>query len=478
MVIARKIAYNVVVSSVSKVLSTVLALVAIGLITRYLGKGGFGNYATVLAFLSFFSAVADLGLNQVSTREISRPGANEAKTIGNVFALRVVVSAIVLLLSPVVIFFFPYPLEVKQAVVIIAASFLFSSTYQVLNGVFQKNLAMDKVAVSELAGRVLQVGIIILAVQLKLGFLWIVSSLFFYMVLSFLMVFFWSKKYIRFNLRFDFDYWKNFLKESYPLGLAAIVTFVYFKMDTILLSVMKGSTDTGIYNVAYKVVENITFFPSMVVGLIFPIMSRSIFSDKKEFRQIADKTFKVFWVFVVPLIVGVLFLAEGIVGIIGGSGFSESAGILRVLVFALACIFFSNFSNAILIAGNKQKKLMFVLALAAVFNVAANLFFIPLYSYNAAAIISFATELFVAVASFRIVAKEVGYFPAARNLKGIFGAGAVMAIFLFFLRSRGFFITAILGTLVYFFFLWIFRALKTEELTSIIRRGEENTSAI
>ena len=57
MVIARKIAYNVVVSGASKVLSTILALVAIGFITRYLGTEGFGNYAIVLAFLSFFAMI-------------------------------------------------------------------------------------------------------------------------------------------------------------------------------------------------------------------------------------------------------------------------------------------------------------------------------------------------------------------------------------------------------------------------------------
>ena len=54
MVIARKIAYNVLVSSISKILATVLALVSIGLITRYLGKDGFGNYSTVIAFFAFF----------------------------------------------------------------------------------------------------------------------------------------------------------------------------------------------------------------------------------------------------------------------------------------------------------------------------------------------------------------------------------------------------------------------------------------
>ena len=83
--VAKKIAYNVVFSAVAKVLSTILALVGIGFITRYLGKEGFGDYATVLAFFSFFGAIADLGLYSISVREISREGADEKKIMGNVF---------------------------------------------------------------------------------------------------------------------------------------------------------------------------------------------------------------------------------------------------------------------------------------------------------------------------------------------------------------------------------------------------------
>ena len=77
MILAQKIVYNVVFNTVTKLLSTVLALVSIGFMTRYLGRDGFGDYATVLAFFSFFSALLDLGLYSVTTREISRKGADE-----------------------------------------------------------------------------------------------------------------------------------------------------------------------------------------------------------------------------------------------------------------------------------------------------------------------------------------------------------------------------------------------------------------
>ena len=69
----RKIAYNIIFNSLMKVVTTVvLSLVSIRLITGYLGKEGFGDYSTILAFFAFFSAIADLGIGSITAREIAR----------------------------------------------------------------------------------------------------------------------------------------------------------------------------------------------------------------------------------------------------------------------------------------------------------------------------------------------------------------------------------------------------------------------
>jgi O-antigen/teichoic acid export membrane protein len=470
MAVARKIAYNVAFSSASKVLSTILALVSIGFITRYLGKEGFGSYATVLAFLSFFTAFFDLGLYTISTREISRPGADAGKIISHIFSLRIVTSLFVLIVAPIVVFFFPYPREVKEGILIIAAAFLFSSTYQILIGVFQKNLAMDKVSLSELLGKVIQVGAIIAAIKLKLGFNWIMASILLNMIASFIMVYFWSKKYIRLKLSLDVHYWKGFLRESLPMGISALIVFVYFKIDTILLSLMQSSAEVGIYNVAYKVIENITFFPGMIVGLIMPIMAQNVFHNKERFKDISDKTFKVFIVMVIPLVVATLFLSGGIVRLIGGAGFADSAGTLRVLIFSLAFIFFGSFFNAIMVAANLQKKLMYILGLAAVFNVTLNIILIPKFSYMGAAYVAVFTELFVAAAVAYFVIKNLGYFPRVEKASKLILSGIIMAVFLFVFRNTNFFLQAVGSTGVYAASLWIFKVIATEEIKSLISK--------
>jgi len=468
MILARKIAYNVVFNSVAKILSTILALVSIGFITRYLGRDGFGDYATILAFFSFFSAILDLGLYQVATREISRKDADEKKIIGSVFTLRLVSSLVVLIIAPILILFLPYSQEVKNGILIIAVAYIASSSYMVLNGIFQKNLRMDKVATTELIGKIIQVAFIFLAVMNNWGFTAIILSLLINMVFAFFLVLFLSRKYVKFSLNFNLEYWKKFLKMSLPMGISAFVTFLYFKMDTIILSILKGSEAVGIYNMAYKIIENITFFPAMIIGLVLPLFSMYIFTDKKSFKKIADKIAKIFFLIIVPLVVGVLFLSEDIINIIGGSDFVISANVLRLLIFALAFIFFGHFFNTILLSANLQGKLMKVLAFCAAFNIGLNLVLIPAYSYTGAAIVSVATELLVVVLTAYLTIRHVKYKFSAKGWEKIILSGVAMSVFLFVFKEYNFFVIAIGSALVYACFLWLSRAITTEELKSVM----------
>lgn len=469
--VARKIAYNVVFNTMAKTFSTALALVGIGFITRYLGESGFGDYATVLAFFAFFSAIADLGLYSIATREISRNEKEAENIIGNVFSLRIIISIAVLALTPILIGFLPYEDNLKIGIMLSAVAFVFSSSYMVLNGIFQKHLAMDKVAIAELIGKVIQVGVIGLAVKFDLGFKIVVLAMVLAMVSNFVLVLLLSRRYLKFRLKFDFHYWKKFLKMSLPMGISVIITFFYFKMDTILLSVMQESRDVGIYNAGYKIIETMTFFPSMIVGLTLPLTSKYIFSNKEKFQKISDKTFKIFVLLIVPIAVGALFLADEIIEIIGGgNGFEESANVLRVLIFALMFVFFGNFFNNILIAGNLQKRLMKALFFCAVFNVGANLIFIPLYSYMGSAIISVITEGLVVIFTSYIAFKYLEYKPKDVGVMRFIAAGAIMALFLYIFSDLNFFLLAALSAIVYFIALYFTKAIQKEELMMIIKK--------
>jgi O-antigen/teichoic acid export membrane protein len=479
MALAQKIAYNVVIVSILKVASTVLlSLFSIRLITGYLGQEGFGHYATVLAFFAFFSAIADLGIGMISVREISREHADEKRILGNVLSLRILSSFCIFFLSPGLIFFFDYPTELKEGILIAAFAIVFSTMSLVLNGIFQKRVAMHQVAMIEFIGKVLQVSFIVFAVASNLGFLTIVSAILVSMGFNAVTVFLMSRRHISFPLRFEAAYWKEFLRESYPMGVTAIITFLYFKFDTILLSLLRSAADVGIYNVAYKVMENLIFFPAMLAGLIIPLLSKYLTADRQKFDMIAAKTFKVFFLIVIPVVIGTLFLAKDIILIVSGSDFLASADVLRVLIFSLTFIFFGHFFNMILLVSGAQRKLMWALSSAAIFNIVVNLFLIPRFSYMGSALSSALTEMFVVGITASIAFRHIGYRPPFSGLSPIFFAGIGMAAWIAAFHGEiPFFLLGVSAVSVYGGLLWLFRGVTREEI-DIILSGRRHRSPI
>jgi O-antigen/teichoic acid export membrane protein len=473
MAVAKKIAYNVALNSTLKVFSTVvLSLFSIRLITEYLGQDGFGMYATVLAFFSLFSAVIDLGLGPVTAREISREGAKEAEILGKVISLRLISSLALALLSPVLIYFFHYSAELKIGILFAACATVFSTFSYVLNGVFQKRLIMDKIAFVELGGKLLQVALVWFFVKQDLGFLFITSTILASLVFNALLAYTLSRRYIIFHFSWDVSFWKKFLKESLPMGATAIITFAYFKFDTILLSVWQPAGEVGIYNVAYKIIENLVFFPAMLVGLILPLLSRYIYTNREYFEEIAGKTSKVFLVLLTPLVIGTWFLAPHIVQIISGGGFEESVPVLRILIFALACIFFGNYFNMILIVSNAQKKLMTALFLIACTNIVMNIILIPRYSYLGTAYTSLVTELLVVIVTGALVYKHIGYVPSFEHFGRIMFSGALMIAAFMFLPKDSFFVTGFIASVTYVATLACVKAINLREVKSIFASSE------
>lgn len=467
--IAKKITYNVIVNSLAKVASIALALIAIGMLTRYLGTDGFGKYTTMLAFFAFFGAIGDFGLYTIATREISREGADESYILSRIFTLRTSISLLITAGVAIGVWFLPYENDVRISILIAAVAFIFSSSYGLLNGLFQKHIAMDRVALAELSGKILQVGIIMYAITAQLSFVFVASSLLVTTLWSFLLVFWMARRWVHLTVTIDFPFWRSFLKESAPIGITAIVTFLYFKCDTILLSFLQNQHDVGIYGAAYKIIETIIFFPAMIIGLVFPLLSRYVFTNTQMFNIIANTILKIFIIILIPIVIALIALADPIIRIVGGTEFTASVPVLRILSFTLIFIFFGQLFTSIAIVASQQKKLMYIQCAAAIGNIIANFVFITFFSYIGAAYTSIATEFFVAVAALLLIRTATPFLFASLRIGFILLAGALM-LALLLLSPFALIPTTIAATAAYVIALFVFRVITRNDILQLVSR--------
>jgi len=340
-----------------------------------------------------------------------------------------------------------------------------------LNGVFQKNVAIDKVAIAEFTGKLMQLGIVFVSIKKGLPFVWSVIAVVAAMITNFLLVFWFVKKYIKIHLQWDVKYWKSFLKKSLPLGISALATFLYFKVDAILLSFFQSDGDVGIYGVAYKVIETLIFFPAMVTGLIFPLLSRYIFADVEKFHEIVKSAIKFFAVVVIPGTIGLFFLSPLAISVIGGEQFVDAVGVLQVISFTLIGIFFGHLFMGVAIAANLQKALMKILLVTAAINIALNVILIPKYSYYGAAYTSVVTELFVMCAVLWLIASKTPFRLDIEKLWAyVLAAGAM--IFVFMVGFGSLLMTALIATLVYSMIIFGSGVITTNDLRAIRPRSK------
>lgn len=470
--LTQKIAYNAVFSAGARIIEVALALVIIGLTTRYLGDGGFGDYVIVVTFVYIFSVIADLGLYSIVVREISREGADEEKIVNNAFTLRFAAGFFILGSAFFVSLIFPYSEQVKYGIAVASIGYLVLSNTQVLIGVFQKHLVMDRVSVAEIIGRIVQLLFVWACVKLDLGFLYIISSVFLGAITSFALMLFFTSKYIKIKPRFDFGFWKKLLKQSYPLAVSAILVLIYFKLDTIFLSVMKTSEAVGVYGLSYKILENLIFFPAMLVGLTMPVMSRFIFTDKAKFRSIVQRTLNILLVAVIPMIFGTVLVSDKIIRLIGGSeGFSDSPAVLNILMIALGFIFLGALFSNIIIAANLQKRLAQIYFVGMVFNVITNFIFIPRYSYFGAAATTVVTELLVTILMVAVIYRALKFIPSFAVLLKALLASSLMALALYHFSYLNIFYLLILGAAVYLPAIYLLGGISKEEIERLMKKS-------
>lgn len=483
MTLSTKIAYNTIIQIISKIISTILGLIAVAVMTRYLGKFGFGQYTTIVTFLSFFGILADLGLTLVTVQMISQPGADENKILNNLFTLRLVSAIIFLGLAPLLVLFFPYDPIIKLGVAITSLSFLFIALNQILVGLFQKKLRMDKVSIAEVLSRIILIVGVIISVKLNFGLVGIMIATVLSSVISFILHFIFSWKFVRIKLSFNFFLWCEIIKKTWPLAITILFNLVYLKADTLILSLIKTQAEVGIYGAAYKVIDVLVTIPFMFAGIILPILTMSWAEKNVEyFKHILQKSFDFMIILTIPFLVGTQFTAKQIMILVAGKDFFESGAVLKILIMAAGIIFLGCMFSHAIIALNKQKKIIGAYIITSILALAGYLIFIPRFSYMGAAWVTIFSEFLIFSASVYYVWKYSKFLPNLKIFPKSLLASSVMAAFLYFLptlfyeSSLWLSITILLSVFIYFIFLYLFKGINKKDLKSLfVKPIKENS---
>ncbi|MBI2062649.1 MAG: flippase [Candidatus Yanofskybacteria bacterium] len=464
----QKISYNLGIATLSRGIIGGLSLVVVGILTRFLGPEGFGQYSAIFAYLYIFTAVADLGLHTFMVREISRisePG-EERKIASKIFTLRLLTVVSIIILADLLVFAFPYPLKVKLGVLIASLFSIGSSLAQVLTGIFQKYVRIYFVSFADILARFVQLGSLAILIKFETGLLWFVAVVVFSETVHLVLIYGFSRRMVKVKPMIDFVYFRHALKTAFPIAVSLVLVLIYFKLDTVMLSVMKPAQDVGIYSAAYKVLEAVIFLPAIYIGLVMPLLSRFAVKNRPEFIKTFKSAFNVVTIFALYFSVYIFLMSDWIVRAIGGGAFLEASPVLKILSFAILLIFFGNLGGNTIIALNLQRKAMWIYFTGAVINVGLNFLLIPEYSYFAAASTTVVTEIFITLAMFWLIHRSIKITVNKTLFAKTILAMTIIAVLMYPLTDS--FTKASLISLLYFPLLLALRVFTRADLREII----------
>lgn len=470
-----KIAKNTIIQFIGKIFSTLLGIIALSLIIRYLGQIGYGYYTTVLVFLQFFAILMDLGLYLTLIREISERPEKENWIFNNFFTLRIITSILFLSLAPIVVIFFPYPSIVKWGVALVAIDFLLSSLVQIFTALFQRRLAITKVMLAEFIGRVGHLIFIIIIIGLKGNLLAILSGSVLNMFINFILVYSFARPFIKINLHFDFSYWKKIIQRTWPIAVGIVFNLIYFKTDTLILSLLKPASDVGVYGAPYKFLEILATLPHLFLGLILPILTTTwVKKNLKEFKKIYQASFDFFAMIGTPLILGTLIIGTPVITLLAGSEFAVSGPILKILILATVLIFFGSLFNYFIVAIDQQKKILKYFIITSILSVIGYLIFIPRYSYYGAAWMTVFSEAFIALMSFWLGWRLTKIGLSLKIFLKIIPASVIMTLIIYWLKFLPVIPLILIGIFIYSLLLILFKAISFDFIKNIFTKAMIN----
>ena len=219
-----------------------------------------------------------------------------------------------------------------------------------------------------------------------------------------------------------------------------ILSTIYFRIDSILISLIKDQSEVGIYAIALRVLEAFQVVPLYFMNSVLPVLTRAMKESVEKAKTIISYSFDFLTALSVPLLVGAYILAYPIIFIVSNPGFLSRIGdgfygsdiALKYLMFALVFQFIGTLFSFVLLSLNKQSKILYINLGCVIFKIVMDLIFIPKFGFRGAAITSIVAEFLVmavgAIVAFKYFKYSFNFLTTAKIIFSALAMGFVVKL--------------------------------------------------
>jgi PST family polysaccharide transporter len=384
---------------VSRAIGDAGLLVYYLLLARTFGTAGIGDYSFAFAVASFLALGVGFGLKNLIVRRVSRdpeePGEIAATVLLTQTAFAIVLAAALVAVTRAV----GYSATLTGYLVL---AFLALSLFAIGVTFIAFLEAVGAMYLSALASLIQKGTIVALGVVLILGgaSLSTVMSAHVLAGAAYLIVgWWWARRHFgKFRLRYRPELARAVFIAALPFLATSALWEIYSRIDIVMLHVMHGDAETGLYASAYKLISAPLFVAALVGVAVFPTLARSAAEDRSEMNRVFRETMRA--LVVLGLAGGVLLITagDGLQVMLFGEEFAESGVLVRLMAPLFVLQFLMVPLWRVLLAMNRERTLLLLRVVSVGINVGLNLLLIPVYGAKGAVASSLISEGLLALA--------------------------------------------------------------------------------
>lgn len=416
----KRIARNTVSLSIAEFIGRIGHFLIFVYIARLMGKVIFGTFNFAYSFSLIAIVFADIGINYMLVREIAKRKEAVSAYVGNSFIIKAALSALTFMLIFIISRLANFSGSTSAIIYLLFGYMAFRSFCELLFTIFRAYEDMHYESAIKIINTIVLAGLASCLIYKGYGLIAVSAAYLVVQLLVFIATYFIIiRKFAAISFRFDLGTSRYIIKKASPFILGLLFASIYFYIDSILLSFMRGDAEVGLYSAAYNITLAILIIPGMYTNAIYPLLSKKFGSDSGFSRETAkfiyERSFKYLYFLGLPITVGIYSLAPRIIHIIYGGEYAGSVAALQLLSWYVFIKYLGFLTGIILSSMDKQHLRAGSQGFAAIANIAANLMLIPKYGIIGAGISTLLSEIILFVSSYMFVTSnfhkvEVGKF--------------------------------------------------------------------
>lgn len=380
-----------------KIVQSILSFIIGTLTVRYLGPSNYGVITYAVSVVSFLLPIMQLGLNNTLVKEFIRNPNNEGEILGTALIMNIV-SSLFSMVGAIV--FVSIANAGERETIIVCALYslvlLFQGT-EITVYWFQSKLLSKYPSIAMLIAYVIVAIYKVYLLVTGKSVVWFAFSyvLDFFLISIILLVIY--KKLSNQKLSINWNIGRQMLSRSKYYIIPSLMVVVFKHTDRIMLKLMVGDTETGLFSAAITCT-------GMTGFVFFAIIdsARTVILETKErtpelYERRVVQLYSIITAFALTQSICITILAKPIIYLLYGKLYLAAVPILQLAVWYDTFGYYSSVRNIWILAEEKQKHLTKINIAGALTNVVLNACLIPVLGGVGAAVASIISQFFTNV---------------------------------------------------------------------------------